>query len=55
LLTVEETHFRFKCAVCDKPLGKLSIATLKKMFDDFPNETIKEWLIEMKTNYNRSE
>lgn len=46
LLTIEETHLRFKCAVCQKPLGKLTISTLKKMFDDFPKELAKEWLLE---------
>ncbi|MEM1564132.1 MAG: hypothetical protein QW161_05625 [Candidatus Bathyarchaeia archaeon] len=48
LLTIEETHFRFKCAVCQKPLGKLTVATLKRMFDDFPKEMAKEWILEMK-------
>ncbi len=47
LLTIEETHFKFKCAVCQKPLGKLTIATLKKMFNDFPKELAKEWMLEM--------
>lgn len=47
LLTIEETHFRFKCAVCQKPLGKLTVATLKRMFDDFPKELAKEWMLEM--------
>jgi len=46
LLTIEETHLRFKCVVCQKPLGKLTISTLKKMFDDFPKELAKEWLLE---------
>jgi hypothetical protein len=43
LLTVEETHLKLKCAVCQKPLGKLPISTLKKMFDDFPKDLAKEW------------
>lgn len=47
LLAIEETHFKFKCAVCQKPLGKLTIATLKKMFDDFPRDLAKEWMLEM--------
>ncbi|MGQ9624664.1 MAG: hypothetical protein ACUVT9_04760, partial [Candidatus Bathycorpusculaceae bacterium] len=38
----------FKCAVCQKTLGRLTIATLKKMFDDFPKELAKEWLLEIK-------
>lgn len=46
LLSIEEAHFKFKCAVCQKPLGKLAISTLKKMFDDFPKELAKEWLLE---------
>ncbi|MBX5321765.1 MAG: hypothetical protein QHH12_02780 [Candidatus Bathyarchaeota archaeon] len=61
LLTIEETHFKFKCAVCQKPLGKLTITTLKKMFDDFPKELAKEWMLEMEarknlaaTNFNHS-
>jgi transposase-like protein len=48
LLTIEETHLRFKCAVCQKPLGKLTMAVLKRMFDDFPKELAKEWLLEMR-------
>lgn len=47
LLTIEETHLRLKCAVCQKLLGKLSMATLKKMFDDFPKELAREWILEM--------
>jgi hypothetical protein len=30
-----------------KPLGKLTIAVLKRMFDDFPKELAKEWTLEM--------
>jgi hypothetical protein len=30
-----------------KTLGKLSISTLKKMFDDFPKDLAKEWTLEM--------
>jgi len=48
LLTIKETHFTFKCAVCQKPLGKLTVATLKMMFNDFPKELAKEWLLESK-------
>ena len=47
LLTVEETHLKLKCAVCQKPLGKFPISTLKKMFDDFPKDLAKEWKLEM--------
>ncbi|MEM4701739.1 MAG: hypothetical protein QXZ51_06310 [Candidatus Bathyarchaeia archaeon] len=47
LLTIKETYFRFKCAVCQRPLGKLTMATLKRMFDDFPKELAKEWTLEM--------
>jgi len=38
---------KLKCAVCQKPLGKLPISTLKKMFDDFPKDLAKEWKLEM--------
>jgi len=46
LLSIEETHWKFRCAVCQKTLGRLTISTLKKMFDDFPKELAKEWLLE---------
>jgi hypothetical protein len=47
LLTVEETHLKLKCAVCQKLLGKFPTSTPKKMFDDFPKDLAKEWSLEM--------
>jgi len=43
---------KLKCAVCQKPLGKLPISTLKKMFDDFPKDLAKEWKLEMEARKN---
>jgi hypothetical protein len=37
-----------------KPLGKLTMAVLKRMFDDFPKELAKEWLLEMRAQRKSS-
>jgi len=49
LLAIEETHFKLKCAICGKQLGKLNVSVIKKIAENFPKELAKEWLIEIKT------
>jgi len=45
----EKTGFEPACSLCKKPIGKLSVSTMKTMIDKFPSEVLKEWSIELKS------
>jgi len=51
---VEETYFEIKCFICKQPVGKIPIATMKKMLDDTSVSLLKEWLVEMEQLSERS-
>jgi len=47
LLAEETVDGKFKCWICEKPVGKLSIEVMTKMIDSFPPELLRDWEIEM--------
>jgi len=47
-VAVEEKHLTIRCYICGNAVNKISVNTMKKMLDDFPKETLYEWMIEMK-------
>ena len=47
LLTVETRKGDFKCVLCKKRVGRLSVEVMRRMLDDFPSELLREWQIEM--------
>lgn len=47
LLSVETRKGDFKCVLCKKRVGRLSVEVMMKMVNDFPVETLHEWLTEM--------
>jgi uncharacterized protein YbaR (Trm112 family) len=47
-LLVEETRKGdFKCVICSKLVGALSIEVMMELVDDVPAELLREWEIEM--------
>ena len=50
LLTEERADGRFYCIFCKNEIAKLTEETMKKMIDDFPDELLKEWIIETKNS-----
>lgn len=49
LLTKETRSGRFKCVICNEYVGKLNEEVMVKMVDSFPEELLREWMIEMKS------
>jgi uncharacterized Zn finger protein (UPF0148 family) len=47
LLTEETRNGKFKCSICEKPVGRLSLEVMVKMVDSFPTRLLREWEIEM--------
>lgn len=47
LLTEETRTGEFKCVICNKLVDKLSVEVMMKMVDNFPDEMLHEWIIEM--------
>jgi uncharacterized Zn finger protein (UPF0148 family) len=47
-LLIEETiDGKFRCSICDKFVGRLSVEVMIKMVEVFPSELLREWEIEM--------
>jgi len=47
-LLVEETRKgEFKCVICGKLVGSLSVEVMMELVDNFPAELLREWKIEM--------
>jgi len=49
LLTVETRKGDFEYVLCKKRVGKLSVEVMMKMVDDFPAETLFDWLTEIQS------
>lgn len=46
LLTYEYLDGTVRCLICDKPIGKLSFAVMKKLVKNFSSRKFIEWSIE---------
>jgi len=45
-LTEEGVDGKFYCLFCKKEVERLTEETMKRMVDDFPEDLLREWLIE---------
>jgi len=45
-LTEEGVDGKFYCLFCNKEVGRLTEESMKRMVDDFPEDLLREWLIE---------
>ena len=46
LLTEEDVDGIFRCVFCKEEVDKLTEETMMKMVDDFPEDLLREWLVE---------
>ncbi|MCD6088985.1 hypothetical protein J7K07_04625 [Candidatus Bathyarchaeota archaeon] len=50
LLTEERADGRFYCIFCKNEIANLTEETMKRMVDDFPDDLLREWIIETKNS-----
>lgn len=48
LFSVENRMGEYECFLCGGLIDKLTDEVMRKMLDDFPDELLREWQIEMK-------
>jgi len=41
---------RFYCIFCKNEIANLTEETMKRMVDDFPDDLLREWIIETKNS-----